>query len=119
MRLIGRPAALPVLQAQLVREFHYWLLAGKHGQAIRRLNRPGGNAERIARAVALLRADFTQALPVERLAMVAGMSPSAFHQHFRKVTSPHFTREYRRMFGLPPARDAQAAQHDVGLRPDA
>ncbi|HEY8333033.1 MAG TPA: AraC family transcriptional regulator, partial [Tardiphaga sp.] len=33
MRLLERPAAVPVLHAQLVREMHYWLLAGRHGPA--------------------------------------------------------------------------------------
>jgi len=87
MRLLDRPAALPVLQAQLTREMHYWLLAGRHGAAIRRLGGPDSHAQRIARAVALLRAEFAQALPVERLAAIAGMSPSSFHQHFRRQTS--------------------------------
>jgi AraC-like DNA-binding protein len=87
MRLLDRPAALPVLQPALVREFHYWLLAGRHGAAIRRLGLPDSHVRRVARAVALLRAEYTQRLPVERLAEVAGMSPSAFHQHFRAVTS--------------------------------
>ncbi|AYQ29243.1 MULTISPECIES: AraC family transcriptional regulator [unclassified Polaromonas] len=143
MRLLERPAAVPVLQAQLVREMHYWLLAGRLGAAIRRLGWPDGHAQRVARAVAVLRAEFAQPLPVERLAAVAGMSPSSFHQHFRNVTSlsplqfqkqlrliearrlmlsedasassaafavgyesvPQFTREYGRMFGLPPVRE--------------
>ena len=87
MRLLDRPAAVPMLQAQLVREMHYWLLAGRHGAAIRRLGGPDSHAQRIARAVALLRAEFAQALPVERLAAVAGMSLSSFHQHFRRHTS--------------------------------
>ena len=87
MRLLDRPAALPVLQAQLAREMHYWLLAGRHGMAIRRVGGPDSHAQRIARAVALLRAEFTQPLPVQRLAAIAGMSPSSFHQHFRKYTS--------------------------------
>lgn len=34
MKLLDRPDARPVLQAQLVREMHYWLLAGRHGGAI-------------------------------------------------------------------------------------
>ena len=51
MRLLDRPASMPVLQAQLTRELHYWLLAGKHGAAIRRLGWPDGHAERVARAV--------------------------------------------------------------------
>jgi len=103
---------------------------------------------RIARAVALLRSDYTQRLPVERLAALAGMSPSSFHQHFRAVTSltplqfqkqlrliearrlmlaeganagqaahavgyesvQQFTREYARLFGMPPVRDVNALQ---------
>ena len=87
MRLLDRPAALPVLQPARVREFLYWLLAGRHGAAIRRLGLPDSHVRRVARAVALLRAEYAQRLPVERLAEVAGMSPSAFHQHFRAVTS--------------------------------
>jgi AraC-like DNA-binding protein len=148
MRLLERPASVPVLQAQLVREMHYWLLAGRHGSAIRRLGWPNGHVQRIARAVAVLRADFARPLRVEQLAAVAGMSPSSFHQHFRAVTSlsplqfqkqlrliearrlmlsegvtsssaafavgyesvSQFTREYSRLFGLPPVRDAKMAR---------
>lgn len=87
MRLLDRPAALPVLQRQMVREMHYWLLAGKHGAAIRNLAWPGGQVQRVARAVAILRAEYAKPLPVERLAAEAGMSLSTFHQHFRAVTS--------------------------------
>ena len=148
MKLLDRPAALPVLHGQLVRELHYWLLMGRHGDKIRRLGWPDSHFQRIARAVSLLRADFAQPLPVERLAAAAGMSPSSFHQHFRAVTSlsplqfhkqlrliearrlmagegmnaasaafavgyesvPQFTREYRRLFGQPPATDAKTAR---------
>jgi AraC-like DNA-binding protein len=144
MRLIERPAALPVLQAQLVREMHYWLLVGRHGPTIRQLGWPESHAQRVARAVALLRTDFARTLPVERLAAEAGMSPSSFYEHFRAATSlsprqfqkqlrliearrlmtsegmsasgaafavgyesvQQFTREYRRLFGLPPGKDA-------------
>ena len=87
-------------------------------------------------------------LPVDRLAAVAGMSPSSFHHHFRAVTSlsplqfqkrlrliearrlmmsegasaggaayavgyesvSQFTREYGRMFGLPPVKDTAAVR---------
>ncbi|MGF6373517.1 transcriptional regulator GlxA family with amidase domain [Paraburkholderia sp. RAU6.4a] len=87
MRLIERPTALPVLQVQLVREMHYWLLVGKHGSVIRQLGWPESHAQRVARAVALLRAEFTQSLPIERLASAAGMSSSSFYQHFRAATS--------------------------------
>ena len=148
IRLLGRPASVPLLQAQLVRELHYWLLAGRHGAAIRRLGWPDGHVPRIARAVAILRSDYARPIPVERLVEAAGMSPSSFHQHFKAVTSlsplqfqkhlrliearrlmlaeganassaaftvgyesvPQFTREYRRMFGLPPVQDTRVAK---------
>ena len=148
LHLLDRPASIPVLSAQLLREMHYWLLAGSHGSAIRRLGWPDGNIQRVAKAVALLRSDYAKQLPVEKLAGVAGMSVSSFHQHFRQVTSlsplqfqkqlrliearrrmvsdgasastaaydvgyesvPQFTREYRRMFGIPPVRDVSAAR---------
>lgn len=148
MRLIDRPASMPVLHAQLVRELHYWLLAGRHGAAIRHLGRPNGHARRVARAVAVLRAEYPRRIRVERLAAVAGMSPSSFHRHFRAATSlsplqfqkqlrliearrlmlsegavassaafavgyesvSQFTREYGRMFGLPPVQDLKTAR---------
>ncbi|MEP9349323.1 AraC family transcriptional regulator [Xanthobacter sp. KR7-225] len=152
LRLLDRPQALPVLRDQLLREMHYWLLAGRHGPAIRRLGWPDGHAQRVARAVAILRAEFARPVPVARLAAAAGMSLSTFHQHFRAVTTlsplqfqkqlrliearrlmlqdgagaasaafavgyesvPQFTREYGRMFGLPPARDVKAARDRGG-----
>jgi len=87
MRLLDRPGSLPILHAQLVRELHYWLMEGRHGAAIRRLGLAEGHHRRVARAVAVLRSDFARSLRVERLAEIAGMSPSSFHQHFRAVTS--------------------------------
>jgi AraC-like DNA-binding protein len=151
VRLLDRPASVPVLQAQLIREMHYWLLAGRHGPAIRHLGFPDGNVRRIARAVEVIRAEYMTTIPVERLAAIAGMSPSTFHHHFRAVTSlsplqfqkqlrliearrlmltegasasngayavgyesvPQFTREYRRLFGLPPVREIEEARRRV------
>ncbi|MGY2686163.1 AraC family transcriptional regulator N-terminal domain-containing protein [Pseudomonas tolaasii] len=87
MRILDFPDSGPVLHTQLVRELHYWLLVGRHGAAIRQLGCVEGQARRIARAVAVLRADFKRPLPVNQLAATAGMSPSSFHRHFRAITS--------------------------------
>ncbi|MFJ5488355.1 AraC family transcriptional regulator N-terminal domain-containing protein [Hansschlegelia beijingensis] len=87
VRLFERPSSVPVLGPQLVREMHYWLLCGRHGAAIRLLGWPEGHVRRVARAVALLRAEFARPLRVEQLAETAGMSLSSFHEHFRSVTS--------------------------------
>ena len=148
LRLLDRPASRPVLEAQLIRELHFWLLSGRHGGAIRSLGAAYSHAQRIARAVAVIRHGFAGPLRVEQLAEAAGMSPSSFHEHFRAITSltplqfqkqlrliearrmmltdgagiggaahgvgyesvPQFTREYGRMFGLPPARDMKVVK---------
>ncbi|MDP0926952.1 AraC family transcriptional regulator [Paracoccus onubensis] len=148
MRLLDRPAALPVLGEALLREMHYWLLTGRHGAAIRGLGAVDSHAHRIARAVALIRQDYARALRIGDLAAAAGMSESSFHQHFRTITTlsplqfqkqlrliearrlmltdgagiahaahavgyesvPQFTRDYGRLFGLPPGRDMREAR---------
>jgi len=145
VRLLDRPEAVAALHAPIGREMHYWLLAGRHGAAMRGLVHPDGVGPRVARAVAVLRQGFDKPLRVEDLAAAAGMSASTFHLHFRAVTSvsplqfqkqlrllearrlllaeglaagraayavgyesvPQFTREYARMFGMPPGRDTR------------
>lgn len=87
MRLLERPAALPVLGEALLREMHYWLLTGRHGAAIRSLGGTDTHAHRIARAVALIRQDYARALRIGELAALTGMSESSFHQHFRAITT--------------------------------
>ncbi|SMH62723.1 AraC family transcriptional regulator [Azospirillum agricola] len=121
MHLFDRPDSLPVLGKPMVRELHYWLLAGRHGPTIRRLGWPGEQGQRIARAVALLRSDFAKPLRVEQLAALAGMSPSSFHKHFRAVTtlSPlQFQKQLRlieaRRLMLAEGRPASHAAFEVG-----
>lgn len=87
VRLLDRPAALPMLRDQLVRELHFWLLAGRHGQAIRALGMADSHAKRIGRAVTLIRESYARPLRIEQLAEAAGMSASSFHQHSRAITS--------------------------------
>lgn len=121
MRLLERPAAVPVLQASLVREMHYWLLAGRHGPAIRHLGLGEGHAQRVGRAVAIIRAGYARALRMDDLAAAAGMSLSAFNQHFRAVTSLsplQFQKQLRlieaRRMMLSEGVGAQGAAHAVG-----
>lgn len=148
LRLLDRPASLPILRDSLLRELHFWLLSGRHGGAIRELGIADSRARRVGRAVALIRSEYARPLCMERLAEAASMSLSTFHAHFRSITSltplqyqkqlrliearrsmlsegtpianaamavgyesiPQFTREYRRMFGMPPARDMRVAK---------
>jgi len=68
-----------------------------------RLGWPDGHVRRVARAVAVLRAEFAQPLPVSRLAAAAGMSPSSFYEHFRAVTSLS-PRQFQKQLRLIEAR---------------
>jgi AraC-like DNA-binding protein len=85
--LLDRPESLAVLKDGLVREIHHWLLLGRQGLAVRHLGSPDSHARRVARAVAILRANYAKPVQIERLAEAAGMSRSGFHQHFRAITS--------------------------------
>lgn len=87
IRLLDRPASMAVLQASLIRELHYWLLCGRHGSTIRALGVTDSHAQRIMRAVALIRENFAQPLGADHLAEVARMSVSSFYEHFRALTS--------------------------------
>ncbi|MGU3495652.1 AraC family transcriptional regulator N-terminal domain-containing protein [Xanthobacteraceae bacterium A53D] len=87
MELIERPDAVPLLRPGLMMELHYWLLAGRHGADLRALAAPESHASRLSAAIAILRADFRDRVPVERLAEAAAMSLTAFHQHFKRMTS--------------------------------
>ncbi|MEH6564140.1 MAG: AraC family transcriptional regulator [Halopseudomonas sp.] len=87
VRALDHPSRLAALQNGLLREIHYWLLLGPQGEKVRQLGLPDSHARRIARAVALLRANYQSRVPIARLAAAAGMSRSALHQHFRATTS--------------------------------
>ena len=121
MRLIGRPEAVPVLHAGLMRELHYWLLSGPHGPQLRALARPGGSAQRVGQAIALLRREFCHSLPVERLAATAAMSLTVFHRSFKELTSltpGQYQKRLRlieaRRLMLYSGRSASAAAYEVG-----
>lgn len=122
-RLLEQPEALPILGSGLLRELHYWLLAGRHGDAIRRIGMVDSHAERIGRAIALLRRDFAKTIRVETLAREAVMSEPAFHQHFRAITTLtplQFQKQLRlieaRRMMLANGAEISKAAFDVGYR---
>jgi len=84
--LADKPQAIPVLAPLIVREIHFWLLASAHGAMLRNLAHADSRASGIARAIAAIRQDIATTQPVGTLARIAGMSVSAFHDHFRSIT---------------------------------
>jgi AraC-like DNA-binding protein len=121
MRLIDHPSATPVLRSAVLQELHYWLLATAYGPTLRSLSAPQGNAQRIATAITHLRKNFHQPITVEALAATVSMSASAFHRHFRAVTtlSPlQFQKQLRlieaRRLMLNEGMTARQAAYQVG-----
>jgi len=151
LECLEHPLDVELLAPSVVREIIYHLLRGPYGNSVRDLGVQGSQTQRIAKAIEHLRHSFTQALRVEALARIAGMSGSSFHQHFKQVTtltplqyqkrlrlhearrlllsdpagaadvgfkvgyeSPsQFSREYSRLFGLPPIQEVTRALAQV------
>lgn len=154
VRLLERPADAAVLGPLIEREILWRLLSGPSAGVVAQIGSAGSGLAYINRTIRWIRENYAEPLRIAELAAMAGMSPSAYHRHFRAVTemsplqfqkrirlqearallvaqpgdiagvghlvgydSPtQFSREYRRMFGAPPGRDAArlSATHGVG-----
>jgi AraC-like DNA-binding protein len=144
LRLMDSPEEIAALAPVYEREILYRVLQGPHGWMLREIAAPDTAMARISLAIQWIRQSFAEPIRVESLAQKAAMSVSAFHRHFKAVTtlSPlqyqkrvrllqartlmvanaknvtsaafevgyesatQFSRDYARVFGLPPARDA-------------
>lgn len=85
------------------RELLWRLLRGPGGPMLRRMAAADTRLGRIDQAIAWLRDHFAEPVSVEHLADTAGMSASAFHEHFRAVTGLSPLR-YRAQIRLQEAR---------------
>lgn len=101
--LIDTPNDIGALSPLVLREITYRLLTGSQGARLRQIVAPGAPAQRIARAIAWLKERFAEPARVEALAKHVGLSPSAFHLHFKALTglSPL---QYQKRFRLQEAR---------------
>jgi len=87
VRLVNRPADIPVLAAAIEREILWRLLNGPQGALVREVGLANGRLAQIARAIKWLRSHYAEAMRIEELAAIASMSSTSFHRHFRAVTS--------------------------------
>lgn len=121
MRLLESPQDAMVLAPLVVRELHYRALTGELGHRLQELCSNGGQLQRIARAIALIRSRFAEPLRIEALAESLHMSVSSLHHHFKAVTSMS-PLQYQKRIRLHEARrlmlmeglDAAVAARRVG-----
>lgn len=86
LNLAENPLDAKVLGPATLREIHYRLLLSSLGGMLGKLLIADSHANRIAKAIKLLRTHYHAPLAASELARAAGMSTSSFHQHFKAVT---------------------------------
>ncbi|WP_370943396.1 AraC family transcriptional regulator N-terminal domain-containing protein [Amycolatopsis sp. cg5] len=87
LRLLDRPDDAGVLAPMIEREILWRLLTGPHGAMIRQIGTADSGLTYVSRAIRWIRDNYAEPMRIEDLARLAGMSPSAFHRHFRAVTA--------------------------------
>lgn len=101
-----------VLGPLVAEEIHYRLLTAPVGAMLRTLSRPDSSVSAVAEAIGHIRADLSAPVVVPELARRVGMSPSAFHQHFKSVTATT-PLQYQKELRLLEARHLLAAGRSV------
>jgi AraC-like DNA-binding protein len=109
LRLLDRPAEIPVLAAALERELLFRLLQGPQGAKLRQLARVDGHLSRIGQAIAWIRTHCHQPIRVSDLAQIANMSDAAFYRHFKAATAMSPI-QYQKQIRLLEARHLLLAQ---------
>lgn len=87
VRLLDFPDDARFLAPLIKREIVYWLLQGPQGDRVRQIATLGGDSNRMADAIALLRSNYTKPLRIELMAEELGMSVSSFHHRFKQITA--------------------------------
>lgn len=118
---LAQPGDAELLAPLVVDEILIRLLRGPLGVRVAQMGFAESGVHRVAKAIAWLRANFSQPVKVEELAELVHMSVSSFHEHFRSVTSMG-PRHYQKVLRLQEARrlmlsntmDAATASRLVG-----
>jgi AraC-like DNA-binding protein len=110
VKLLDTPQHIPMLAPLTIRELYYHLLVGEQGEAVRQIATSGSSMQRIARAINLIKAEFTQPIQIEDLARQVSMSTSSFYQHFKQVTSMS-PLQYQKQLRLLEARRLMLAEN--------
>ncbi|HEX6346485.1 AraC family transcriptional regulator [Umezawaea sp.] len=111
LRLVDRPADIPVLGGAIQREILWRLLNGEQAEMVRQIGLTDSRLAQIAKAAKWIRAHYADQLRVEDLARTAAMSVTSFHRHFRAITTMSPI-QYQKRIRLQEARARLVAEPD-------
>jgi AraC-like DNA-binding protein len=121
VRLLDRPADIPVLAPLIEQEILWRLLTGPQADMVGQIGRADSELCHIGRAISWIRENYAEPMRIADLARLAQMSPSSFHRHFRTVTtmSPlqfqkHIRLQEARALLVAHAGDVAGVGHLVG-----
>lgn len=147
LELLSQPDDVEFLHSLIIDEIFIRLLRSDIGTLVSQIASTDSSLQRISRAISWIRQHFKEPMKVEELAALSNMSVSAFHTHFKAITSmtplqfqkelrlheakqimltrmmdvstacmhvgyssvSQFSREYSRLFGVPPSKDARSS----------
>lgn len=119
--LLDAPEDIPVMAPLIKQEIFYRLLKSDQGTRLSAIASVGQHGHQISRVVDWLKLNFSQPVKVEELASRAGLSVSAFHNHFRAMTTLSPLQYQKRMRLIEARRlmlteqlDAASAAFEVG-----
>ena len=87
LKVLGDNRNSRILGPQILREIYYHVLCGEQGTALRALAARHTHFSRISRSLIRIHEDYSSALDIKTLADELYMSVSAFHHHFKEITS--------------------------------
>lgn len=87
IRLEETPSRIAVFAPLILKELHFLALNSLQGECLRHFCSGNTPAPRIANSVEWLRTHFASPFSVTDLAQHVGMSASAFHKHFKELTT--------------------------------
>lgn len=87
LRLLDHPADVPVLAPLVEREILWRLLTSPYAEVLRRIGLPESGLSHVNHAIRWIRDNYAAPMRIADLARMSGMSPSAFHRHFRAITA--------------------------------
>jgi AraC-like DNA-binding protein len=112
-RLLDRPEDIPVLAPAIEREILWRLINGEQGEMVRQLGLADSRMTQIGRAIRWIRDHYAEAVRIEDLADMVGMSLTSFHRHFLGVTSLS-PLQFQKQIRLHEARSRLlSSSHDV------